>query len=421
MSIFNCKKNKNKIQSNDFYTTYKDFRTHVWDKLPRDDFKNKSIVIDKYLRNTDLINKKIYIKLLTLVSNTAMVSETFSYKLMRLNTLEYIFIRLEDSKRKMLFYSIAWNIYRFPICRYHLSLSFCSKITKDFHNILINHSKDETVLNTFFGCLSNISLTNDKCRKIILDFVFKDCNIKYLYILNEEQRKNIYAILANISYSEQFEDRILKNKFIDKLVSTIEVNSNTNDVLLIKNFLVLNNNLLNNENYKKFFVNNNILQIYRRLENSNIHTNRHYSIFFNYMKSFFNVNSFNQLENLHIAIEQDMLDYIYMVIKNDKTLINLKNENGYTPLQLSLIIKNEKLIKFFVMSGANVNINDDINPRESESVQKYLKYKNNAEKYIHDNIEQIFDDNTSDNYEKHIIPIVSSYIDIMDETYNILN
>ncbi|KAJ2035865.1 hypothetical protein GGI03_003659 [Coemansia sp. RSA 2337] len=66
-----------------------------------------------------------------------------------------------------------------------------------------------------------------------------------------------------------------------------------------------------------------------------------------------------QDENIWTATGDGDMARVEQLVQADKTLVNAKDENGYTPLHAAASWKQPKLLEFLIKNGGDVNITDN--------------------------------------------------------------
>ena len=136
--------------------------------------------------------------------------------------------------------------------------------------------------------------------------------------------------------------------------------------------------------------------------------------------SIFHINDIDETTSLHLACKYDYQDLILQKIQ-DNFDINTIDTNGNTILHISLLNNNMNLSKFFILSGASINIENNNGETQFEInklfVEEILDMKKKIENYKKTEIKTIFDKNCS-LYEREHINTICSYINNYDETYN---
>ena len=64
---------------------------------------------------------------------------------------------------------------------------------------------------------------------------------------------------------------------------------------------------------------------------------------------------------LHYCAENQGVSCISQIISSDPSLINEKDDEGYTPLHLAVISGNKEIVKYLISKGADFNAVDNEN------------------------------------------------------------
>ena len=346
------------------------------------------------------------------ISNAAMLEDfIFAHYFIDLKGHKLIFDTAKTSTLKWLMYSCLWNLYRSGRNRDLITKQFFNKILKDFHNIKVL-SPNPKLLKTYFGALSNMSLSDD----------FKDLVVNWFEKLTKEDFNSIYTrnmssslsgLICNCSMTTEQTTKILNSKFVLEYFDHLDFYNSKDMESFIKNNLAMINNLSDNIIFQYYFVKYRFIEKLRKIkiEMELIDLETEGGNFINNIENMLSF-SLKKDTSFHKAIELNFKDLVFKWIDNKSMNVNHVNLSGETGLEIALEHNHKEIIRFLLLNGSKYTINS----KNKSIIEESIKIKKKLDEEYCKTIQETFDNilgNT--NYEKHLCSKVNSYIDKMND------